>query len=261
MRTFFALLITGILAVSPLKMIAGELPFPSPIDQGASNYFEELEKTLDTVSSLTNNHQEVVFRCLCFCKNLHTTYCAGEGMIDRDIIQILKGVQFAALKHQYQTRKDPQQTPYIIHPIGVANHLLMVGKVRDPDILIGALLHDTVEDTETTFEEIQLAFGSRVEGFVREVTDDKSLPKEERKALQILHAPDKSAGAAQIKLGDKFYNLSDLLQSPPPDWDDERIGAYFDWAEKVVRALPWVNAPLFEAVEEKIREFQTKSLM
>jgi guanosine-3',5'-bis(diphosphate) 3'-pyrophosphohydrolase len=169
--------------------------------------------------------------------------------LEHEVAQILGAMVFAAEKHKDQTRKDPERTPYIIHPIGVARHLFNTGNVRDPNILIGALLHDTVEDTQTTFEEIRVRFGATVEGYIREVTDDKSLLKEERKRLQIVNAHHKSPGAAQIKLGDKFYNLSDLMRNPPADWPRERIDGYFDWAKQVVDGLPPANPAMKEAVD------------
>lgn len=187
-----------------------------------------------------------------FANNLRKVYQNGEGLIDKDIYRILEGAVFAAESHQFQVRKDPDHTPYIVHPIGVANHLLEIGHVRDPDILIAALLHDTVEDTDTSFDDIEEHFGVRIRDFVAEVTDDKDLPKEERKQLQIKHAPHKSAGAAQIKLGDKLFNLNNLNTNPPIDWEKERIDQYFIWAENVVNNLPWVNAALKKAVDEEI---------
>lgn len=213
---------------------------------------EQLAMTQQIVSRYSKANPDVTETSNAFLTHLYQTYCRGEGMIDKDILLVLAAVKFAAEKHRFQTRKDPKQTPYIIHPIGVADHLLTIGKVHDPDILIAALLHDTVEDTDTKFEEIHAIFGTRVEGFVRELTDDKALPKMERKRLQIEHASAKSAGAAQIKLADKYYNLNDLLQMPPPDWDKERIKAYFKWARQVVDALPWVNSALKTAVDETI---------
>jgi guanosine-3',5'-bis(diphosphate) 3'-pyrophosphohydrolase len=137
----------------------------------------------------------------------------------------------------------------------VADNLLSIGKVRDADVIIAALLHDTVEDTETSLEDILERFGTRTEGFVREVTDDKSLPKQTRKQLQIEHAPHKSAGAAQIKLGDKLYNLRNLIENPPEEWESQRIDEYFQWAQKVVDNLPWVNGSLKKAVDETIAQY------
>jgi len=202
-----------------------------------------------------NNNLNVLKQFDQFANFLKITYQSGEGLTNRDVQRIIDTIAFSAEKHRFQTRKDPDQTPYIIHPIGVAHNLMVIGKVRDPEIIIGALLHDTVEDTQTSFEEIEQRFGIRVAGFIKEVTDDKSLPKHKRKELQIEHAPDKSAGAAQIKLADKLYNLSDLAKAPPSDWEQERIDAYFQWAKAVVDGLPWVNAPLKQAVDDVIQAY------
>lgn len=185
-----------------------------------------------------------------FVTDLVQAYELGQGMIADDLTRILEVIAFAANKHSQQKRKGGLNCPYIIHPIGVAHILLTTGQVRDPDILMGAILHDTVEDTDTTFQEIEDRFGSRITEFVKEVTDNKSLPQQERKDLQISNAPHKSAGAAQIKLADKLYNLRDLMQSPPSDWSQERIDRYFIWAKAVTDGLPWVNGNLKAALNK-----------
>jgi guanosine-3',5'-bis(diphosphate) 3'-pyrophosphohydrolase len=110
--------------------------------------------------------------------------------------------------------------------------LANVGKVEDFDVLIAAILHDTIEDTETTEEEITELFGETVCGYVLEVTDDKSLPKDERKQLQIEHAPHLSTGAKLIKLGDKISNITDVMNNPPAGWSIERRLEYINWGEK-----------------------------
>src|SRR3954465_7940221 len=120
-----------------------------------------------------------------------------------DLSKLLQAASFAAKKHRYQKRKGDDAEPYVNPPLEVANLLANVGKVTDFDVLIAAILHDTVEDTETTGEEIAALFGATVAGYVLEVTDDKSLAKEERKLKQIEHAPHLSNGAKQIKLADK----------------------------------------------------------
>lgn len=214
-----------------------------------------LDSCRDAVRELSNNNERVMNQFEIFAKSLLKTYWSGKGYTYKEMIRMIDAVEFAAEKHRFQVRKDPEGTPYIIHPIGVAHHLLKIGEVRDADIIIGALLHDTVEDTETTFEEIAQRFGSRVVGFVKEVTDDKTLPKEERKQLQIDHAPGKSAGAAQIKLADKLYNLADLANNPPSEWTVDYIDGYFVWAQKVINALPWVNKALFKEVNGVIEDY------
>ncbi len=156
---------------------------------------------------------------------------------------ILKATKFAALKHRDQRRKDHVASPYIIHPVTVANELTQAG-VTDPEIIAAALLHDTLEDTETTPDELIEAFGERVCLMVQELTDDKDLPKQERKRLQVEHAPELSAGAALVKICDKIANITDVTHSPPSDWDSTRRMAYLDWAESVVAGCKIDNAQL-----------------
>ncbi|RYD27396.1 MAG: HD domain-containing protein [Verrucomicrobiaceae bacterium] len=168
--------------------------------------------------------------------------------------RILHAAPFAAKKHSTQRRKNAAADPYINHPIEVAEHLSSVGGVTDEDMLIAALLHDTVEDTDTTREEIAGLFGENVASLVMECTDDKSLPKEERKRLQIVNAPHKSPGAKQIKIADKTCNLRTLAEDPPADWPLQRRREYFEWAEKVVVGLLGHNEALDAGVLSVLRE-------
>ena len=163
---------------------------------------------------------------------------------------ILKAAHFAAEKHRDQRRKDKHASPYIIHPISVALAITQIGGVDDPEILAAALLHDTLEDTETTPEELEAEFGKKVCEYVLDVTDDKTLPKDERKRRQIEHAKKISKGAALIKLGDKISNVTDVINSPPEDWDINRRKEYLDWAEKVIENCPKVN----DRMENKFKE-------
>ena len=170
---------------------------------------------------------------------------------------LLQAASFAARKHTGQTRKGDDAQPYINHPLEVANLLSNVGKVEDFDVLIAAILHDTIEDTETTEQEITEFFGEKVGGYVLEVTDDKSLPKQERKQLQIEHAPHLSAGAKLIKLADKISNITDITKNPPADWSIERRLEYVDWGEKVVAGMRGANENLekhFDELIEKARQ-------
>ena len=160
--------------------------------------------------------------------------------------RLLKALDFAADKHRGQQRKSADGAPYVNHPIRVARLLAEVGGVEDENVLVAAVLHDTIEDTATTAAELEAAFGPVVRGLVEEVSDDKRLPKAERKRLQIVHAGERSAGAALIKLADKIANVADLSHAPPVDWPPERIREYLDWAEQVVQALPKMN-PALEA--------------
>ena len=163
---------------------------------------------------------------------------------------ILKALAFSAHKHRDQRRKDPQASPYINHPIGLANVLRNEGGIRDEAVICAALLHDTVEDTETTPEELQREFGLRICRIVLEVTDDQRLPKQERKRLQIEHAPHLSRRAKLVKLADKICNLRDVANSPPARWDLERRRQYFEWAKQVVDGLRGVHARLERTFDE-----------
>ena len=166
--------------------------------------------------------------------------------------QLLEAIRFAAEKHRNQRRKDSEQSPYVNHPIEVTQLLWEVGGVRDIDVLLAAILHDTVEDTDTRPEEIRERFGVQVLSFVMEVTDDKSLPKEKRKRLQIENAAHKSYGAKLIKLADKACNVRNLVTMPPKDWSLERRQEYLLWTEKVVAGLRGTNAALEEYYDHEL---------
>ncbi|CAD5115734.1 DgyrCDS4680 [Dimorphilus gyrociliatus] len=167
-----------------------------------------------------------------------------------DLSLLVETVNFAAIKHKAQRRKDPEKTPYINHPIGVARILTEEGKVNDLSVLQAAILHDTVEDTDTTIEEIKEKFGDKVAGIVAEVTDDKHLPKSERKRLQIENAPKKSKEAKLVKLADKLYNLRDLNRATPSGWNPKRVSEYFKWASLVVEGLRGTNHQLEEELDK-----------
>jgi guanosine-3',5'-bis(diphosphate) 3'-pyrophosphohydrolase len=167
--------------------------------------------------------------------------------------QLIKAIAFAADKHRNQRRKDAEATPYINHPIALANVLTNEGNVEDEAVLLAAILHDTIEDTETSPTELVALFGQEVAAIVAEVTDDKSLPKANRKRLQVEHAPHISVNAKLVKLADKICNLRDIAACPPSDWTPERKRDYFDWAKAVVDGLRGVH-PALEAVFEKAYE-------
>jgi len=157
---------------------------------------------------------------------------------------IFRALAFAARQHRDQRRKDAQATPYINHPIELAELLINEGHVADNNVIVAAILHDTVEDTETTILELKKQFGDTIAGIVGEVTDDKRLPKAERKRLQIENAAGCSDAAKLVKLADKICNLRDMLANPPADWPQERIRAYFDWAHAVIQQVRGVHPRL-----------------
>jgi len=146
----------------------------------------------------------------------------------------MRSLTFAARKHRDQRRKNVGQTPYINHPIDVANILLNEASVTDEVVLMAALLHDTVEDTDTTLDELEQHFGLAVRNVVAEVTDDKSLPKAERKQQQIEHAGRLSDRAKLVKLADKISNIRDTVDAPPDGWPTARIDEYLEWGKAVI---------------------------
>ena len=166
----------------------------------------------------------------------------SETRIDcgTSVLRILQAARFAAERHAYQKRKGANQEPYINHLVEVAELIASSSAQLDPELIMAGFLHDTVEDTGTTLAELEERFGSDVAALVAEVTDDKSLPKETRKHLQVTNAHKKSGRAQTLKLADKIFNLRSLLASPPVGWNMERKRQYFEWAKAVVSGL---NSP------------------
>ena len=163
---------------------------------------------------------------------------------------VIKAIDFAADKHRSQRRKDAEASPYINHPIALANILWHEAGIRDPITIAAAILHDTVEDTETTRAELEAEFGAEIASVVAEVTDDKSLPKQERKRLQVERAAHKSPRAQRVKIADKISNLRDVANRPPESWTLERRREYFDWAKAVVDAMRGPHADLERIFDE-----------
>ncbi|WP_372840110.1 HD domain-containing protein [Phaeovulum sp.] len=144
--------------------------------------------------------------------------------------------QFAEIAHAGQTRKGPEAAPYTDHLAEVA---ALVAQFGGSEVAVSAAwLHDTVEDCQTAPEDLRALFGAAVAALVLELTDDKSLPKERRKALQVENAPHKSPEAALVKICDKISNIRAVGEAPPVGWSAERRLAYLDWAESVVLRLP-----------------------
>ncbi len=224
----------------------------------ANPSFDIVDKILasrTSLNELVKGNQTCLEQFDLLAAELERAYNQEGSLTSVDVEQILEGVSFAAEKHKLQVRKNKEQTPYISHPIGVTVNVMKIGHVRDASVIIAALLHDTIEDTQTTYEEIESQFGKEVATYVDEVTDDKSLAKDQRKRHQVVSAAKKSAGAAQIKLADKLYNLNDLSNNPPADWTRARIDQYYQWAKSVVDRLPSANERLKDAVEEKIHNY------
>lgn len=176
----------------------------------------------------------------------------------RDISRLLQAATFAANRHRNQKRKDVAYTPYINHPLAVAELLAGVGQVTDIDLLSAALLHDTVEDTDTSLDEILEQFGTQIHQLVAEVTDDKRLPKLRRKQLQIETAPHKSDQAKQLKIADKICNIRDIDKESPREWTRDRKTQYLDWAVKVVAGCRGINSHLDQSFDDTVAHVRSR---
>lgn len=178
------------------------------------------------------------------------------SLADNSVVKIARAVHFAAKKHAKQRRKGGDAEPYTNHLAEVAEILAVNTDGEDSNLVAAGLLHDTLEDTETTYDELVDGFGRDVADLVVEVTDDKTLPKAERKRLQVEKASHKSDRAKMLKIADKISNLNSILNSPPKDWSLDRKREYFDWAKQVVGGCAGVNPALdklFSEVYEKGR--------
>ena len=184
------------------------------------------------------------------CPSCETKVGMGSLVVDEDgtfwvpgmteVGALLGAARFAADRHRDQRRKDIKSSPYINHVLSVAEVLTRHG-IEDISTLQAALLHDTIEDTETHPDELDHLFGAEVLSVVLEVTDDKSLHKDERKRLQIEKSPHLSDRAKLVKLGDMISNVTDVGANPPADWSLERRIEYLDWTEQVVHGCRGVH--------------------
>lgn len=161
-----------------------------------------------------------------------------------DVVAVARALDFAARKHSNQRRKGEAGEPYVNHLAEVARLVAEATEGKDTTAVLAALLHDAIEDTPTTREELEREFGREVADIVVEVTDDKNLPKAERKRLQVETAPGKSRRAKLVKIADKTSNVRSIAKSPPLDWDLKRQREYFDWAARVVAGCRGTNAVL-----------------
>ncbi len=168
---------------------------------------------------------------------------------NQSVLLLIKAVHFAAIKHTDCRRKGMREEPYFNHLSDVALTLAEHTDGNDPALIAAGFLHDTIEDTKTTYEELVAELGTEIADLVQEVTDDKTLPKLERKRLQIVNAPQKSPRAKMIKIADKMSNLKSILHSPPTEWSEERKREYFDWAAQVVAGCQGVNQTLENAFD------------
>jgi guanosine-3',5'-bis(diphosphate) 3'-pyrophosphohydrolase len=170
----------------------------------------------------------------------------NESIPATPVQKILAAAKFAAEKHAAQKRKGAAAEPYVNHLIEVAELVAGSSDELDVNMMMAGFLHDTIEDTWTTADELEREFGNDVTLLVLELTDDKSLPKEVRKELQVEEAPNISVRAQVIKLADKISNLRSILTSPPANWNTRRKREYFEWGQRVVNALSAPN-PILKA--------------
>ncbi|MDH5473327.1 MAG: HD domain-containing protein [Gammaproteobacteria bacterium] len=164
-----------------------------------------------------------------------------------DLKKLMHALEFASRKHKDQRRKDVDASPYINHPISLANILCNEAGITNIDVICGALLHDTVEDTDTTEQELNREFGEKICSIVMDVTDNPEMNRVERKQAQIDHAAHASTEAKLVKLADKISNLRDVAVNAPPSWSLERRQEYFDWAKQVIDQVRGVH-PLLESI-------------
>ncbi len=173
-----------------------------------------------------------------------------------DLLLVTRAFNFASQRHSKQRRKGEAQEPYINHLAEVALLVAEATRGKDPNLIAAALLHDTIEDTDTTREELAICFNDDIANLVNEATDDKTLRREERKQLQITNASKKTQRAKILKLADKTSNLRSIANSPPKNWDSLRKTEYIDWALRVVSGLgdfPTELKTHFDQAVEKAR--------
>jgi len=173
-------------------------------------------------------------------------------MTGPDLVLVTRDCDFAALRHVQQRRKGVAGEPYINHLAEVATLLAVATGGNDPALVAAGFLHDTLEDTPTTHDELAALFGPDVAHLVSEVTDDKSLTKAERKCLQITMTPSKSVRAKLIKVADKTSNVRAMASSPAAGWDIARIAEYIEWAQQVVASCRGLNAMLEQAFDAAV---------
>jgi (p)ppGpp synthase/HD superfamily hydrolase len=166
---------------------------------------------------------------------------------------VTRATHFAAQRHSDQRRKGRRREPYFNHLAEVAE-LLSDATAEDAALIAAGLLHDTIEDTQTSLEELRSSFGEDIASLVMEVTDDKSLPKMERKRLQIVNAPKKSRRAKLLKLADATSNVRALAVDPPADWDTDRVLDYIVWAEQVISHCRGLNSKLEHAFDAAVSD-------
>jgi (p)ppGpp synthase/HD superfamily hydrolase len=205
---------------------------------------ERCQQSRELVGRLTKQNEIVMKNFDLLAAEVDNAYRKEKNLKAEEVRAIYAAIDFVAEKHKLQMRKNKKKTPYVSHLLGVAYNVMHYGEFKECPVIIGALLHDVIEDTKTSYEEIEKLFGFQPTAYVREVTDNKKLTYQERKRIQVIEAPTKSKGAAEIRLADKLYNVVDLIRELPEGWSPIRRERYFQWAESVVSRLPEGNEKL-----------------
>lgn len=220
-------------------------------------YLQKEANAKQTVQKWSKNDEDVARQFDLFCLSLKEGIAKGLLSV-ADAEKILDAAGFAAQKHTAEVRSNPKKTPYIIHPIEVADSVMKIGQVYNKDVVIAALFHDLMDGTPTSYEEITKFYGSVVAQYVKEMTPQRNLSLKEQKKAQIMQAFRQTPNVAIIKLSDKLSNLGTLTAAPPSSWSRDRIDQYFQWAQSVVENLPESNVLLKKAVREVIADYWAK---
>lgn len=222
---------------------------------------EHIAQMREHVHSEAQGDREVLRHFDGLAAELNAAFFKEKSLSGEEMSNIARALQFATEKHKGQQRKNKGKTPYISHPLGVTYNLMHYGEVRDEALIIAALLHDVLNQKACSSGELEKAFGKKVAGYIKEVTDEKSPSRAALRRAQLIKAPNISEGAAQIKLADHLYNVSDLLDHPPETWSQGRIDRYYQWIQVLIERLPASNEKLKTAVQETIDRYwqqQTK---
>ena len=167
----------------------------------------------------------------------------------------VEAMRFAAAKHNDQ--KEPgENLPYLVHVVAVANEVilgLMQTKVADPDLAVTcALLHDTVEDTGTSLDEIRQRYGDAVAAGVSALTKNDKLPKPEQMPDSLRRIREQSPEIAIVKLADRITNLA----APPHYWSKEKCAAYRVEAGVIADTLGYASAALEARLRARMEAYK-----
>ena len=171
-----------------------------------------------------------------------------------DVTRLTQALAFAAEAHANQRRKGAAQEPYLNHLVEVLDLVTQATGGDDVDLLIASLLHDVVEDTNVTEEELTESFGTRVAEIVQANSDDMSLPKDERRRKRIADMPRKAPDARIVKTADVISNIRAIVTSPPAGWTADRKLGYLDGCRQLIDAGRGANAALEKVFDQTVAD-------